>query len=290
MLQRLQEQQAAIAATLMESKDTHLMPEGSEWKIIDELVNVLTPFNLATETLSGEKYPTISMIVPLLHKLLNVSLKICDNDDTCTKEIKKAISGDLCSRYQSTDIQKLLKVATYLDPQCKTLPFLSDTEKRFVIDDLEDFLSVQEDLESSNLLDDTDKEINLTGVAESSAESVPPAKKVKKITKLLGDIFKASQTTQTPLEEIKSELHRYLLEEPLDLESDPLKWWHQHHTTYPHLAKFLCSVWSLVATSVSSEQVFSVAGNVVSEKRSRLLPENVDRLVFLFENMAVIKQ
>ena len=89
MLQRLQEQQAAIAATLMESKDTHLMPEGSEWKIIDELVNVLTPFNLATETLSGEKYPTISMIVPLLHKLLNVSLKICDNDDTCTKRLRK---------------------------------------------------------------------------------------------------------------------------------------------------------------------------------------------------------
>ena len=64
----------------MESKDTYLIPEGSEWKIIDELLNVLTPFNLATETLSKEKYPTITMIVPLLHKLLNVSLKICDND------------------------------------------------------------------------------------------------------------------------------------------------------------------------------------------------------------------
>ena len=150
MLQKLQEQQAAIATTLMESKDTHLMPEGSEWKIINELVNVLAPFNLATETLSGEKYPTISMIVPLLHKLLNVSVKICDNDETCTKEIKKATSGDLCRRYQSIDIKKLLKVATYLDPQCKTLPFLSHSEKRFVIDDLEDFLSVQEDLASSN--------------------------------------------------------------------------------------------------------------------------------------------
>ena len=53
MLQRLQEQQAAIAATLMESKDTHLMPEGSEWKIIDQLVEVLTPFNLTTETIKS---------------------------------------------------------------------------------------------------------------------------------------------------------------------------------------------------------------------------------------------
>ena len=143
MLQRLQEQQAAIAATLMESKDTHLMPEGSEWKVIDQLVEILTPFNLATETMSGEKYPTISMIIPLLHKLLNVTLKIHVDDDTCTKEIKEAISNDLCSRYQSTTIQKLLKVATYLDPRCKSLPFLSNTEKNFVVEDLEDYLSVK---------------------------------------------------------------------------------------------------------------------------------------------------
>ena len=158
MLQRLQEQQAAtecITATLMESKDTHLMPEGSEWKVIDQLVEVPTPFNLATETMSGEKYPTISMVIPLLHKLLNVTLKVHVGDDACTKEIKEAISIDLCSRYQSTTVQKLLKAATYLDPRCKSLPFPSSTEKNFVVEDLED-LSVQgaqhahKDLESSN--------------------------------------------------------------------------------------------------------------------------------------------
>ena len=143
MLQRLQEQQAAIAATLMESKDTHLMPEGSEWKVIDQLVEVLTPFNLATETISGEKYPTISMIIPLLHKLLNVTLKLSADDDTCTKETKEAISTDLGNRYQSTTTQKLLKVATYLDPRYKSLPFLSDAEKNFVVEDLEDYLSAQ---------------------------------------------------------------------------------------------------------------------------------------------------
>ena len=86
------------------------------------------------------------------------------------------------------------------------------------------------------------------------------------IMSLLGDIFKCSQIPQTPLEEIKSELHRYKLEEPLDLESYPLKWWLQRHTTYPHISKFLQGVWSLVATSVPSERVFSVAGNVINEK------------------------
>ena len=213
-----------------------------------------------------------------------MTLKVCVDDDACTKEIKEAISSDLCSRYQSTTIQKLLKVATYLDPRCKSLPFLSDREKNFVVEDLEDYLSAlgaHEDLESSNHSEEINKDEDISEVAELSA---PPTKKVKKITKLFGDIFKCSQTLQTPLEEIKSELHRYELEEPLDLESDPLKWWLQHHTTYPRISKFIRVVWSLVATSVPSEHVFSVAGNVVNEKRNRLLPENVDKLVFLFEN------
>ena len=37
-----------------------------------ELVAILKPFNDATEVVSGEKYPTISIITPLIHKLLNV--------------------------------------------------------------------------------------------------------------------------------------------------------------------------------------------------------------------------
>ena len=76
------------------------------------------------------------MTMPLLHKLLNVTLKIHVDYDACTKEIKEAISNNLCNRYQSTTIQKLVKVATYLDPQCKSRPFLSNTEKNFVDKDL----------------------------------------------------------------------------------------------------------------------------------------------------------
>ena len=44
---------------------------------------------------------------------------------------------------------------------------------------------------------------------------------------------------------------------------------------------------SIPATSVHSEEVFSVAGNVLCEKRNRLLPENVDKLVFLHENLSL---
>ena len=76
MLERIQEQQAAIAAVLMEGRNTHLIPDGEEWVTIDELISVLKPFQKATEAMSGEKYSTISTVKPLLFKLLTVTLQV----------------------------------------------------------------------------------------------------------------------------------------------------------------------------------------------------------------------
>ena len=44
--------------------------------------------------------------------------------------------------------------------------------------------------------------------------------------------------------------------------------------------KFLC----ITATSVPSERLFSSAGNLIAEKRSRLMSDNIDKLIFLYEN------
>ena len=43
--------------------------------------------------------------------------------------------------------------------------------------------------------------------------------------------------------------------------------------------------YSITVTSVPSERLFSSTGNLVSNKRSCLLPENVDKLLFLYENL-----
>ena len=71
---------------------------------------------------------------------------------------------------------------------------------------------------------------------------------------------------------------------PIDKEN-PLKWWLSNEKYLPHLSlvarKYLC----IPATSVPSERAFSTAGCVVNKKRSCLLPENVNKLVFLAENL-----
>ena len=49
---------------------------------------------------------------------------------------------------------------------------------------------------------------------------------------------------------------------------------------FPVATKFLC----VPATSVPSEQLFSAAGDLIREARSRLSPDNVDMLLFLYKN------
>ena len=46
---------------------------------------------------------------------------------------------------------------------------------------------------------------------------------------------------------------------------------------FSNLGKYLC----ICGTSVPSERVFSTAGHIASRSRSRLLPQNVSKLLFL---------
>jgi len=64
-----------------------------------------------------------------------------------------------------------------------------------------------------------------------------------------------------------------------------MKWWKAHHQAYPHLAKMAQKYLGVVATSVQLERLFSAAGIVVNTKRSALDPENVEKLMFLHDNL-----
>lgn len=90
-----------------------------------------------------------------------------------------------------------------------------------------------------------------------------------------------------PSEVASSEVERYFTEAPLPLTcKNPLTWWEMRTTQYIHLSSLAKKILCIPATSVPSERVFSVAGNIINEKRSRLKPDNVNKLIFLYENMS----
>jgi hypothetical protein len=69
-----------------------------------------------------------------------------------------------------------------------------------------------------------------------------------------------------------SELDRYLalLNEE---EIDPLLWWQAHASEFPIISEMARDFLTIQATSVASEQAFSIAGHTITKTRNRLLPE-----------------
>ena len=106
MLERFQEQQAAVCAVLLDSPNRvhwKYFPEGEDCTIIEELLKILKPFVQATTLMRGSSYSTIGIIAPLLYKLLEKTLAITDDDSTTVRSVKMVIYTDLQDRYQNFD-------------------------------------------------------------------------------------------------------------------------------------------------------------------------------------------
>ena len=72
MLKRIQVLQQPLCAVLLDQPHDvrYLLPDSEEWTIIEELITILKPFHRATTAMSTLSHPTLSMLSPLLYKLL----------------------------------------------------------------------------------------------------------------------------------------------------------------------------------------------------------------------------
>ena len=100
----------------------------------------------------------------------------------------------------------------------------------------------------------------------------PASKKAKGLGKILGKRLPGTTALigLSPQEKIQQELDCYLGNPILEMEEDPLIWWRVEHQRYPHLAKLAQKYLCLCAISVPSERIFSIAGQIVSDRRSAL--------------------
>ena len=70
----------------------------------------------------------------------------------------------------------------------------------------------------------------------------------------------------------------------------PFNFWVSKLSTWPELALYALEILACPAASVLSELVFSTAGSVITDKRSRLSTANVDKLMFIKMNQTWIPQ
>lgn len=68
-------------------------------------------------------------------------------------------------------------------------------------------------------------------------------------------------------------------------EQDPMLWWRQNANRYPMLRSLARRYLGPPPSSVASERLFSSAGDICTDSRSRLLADNAEMLIVLKVNM-----
>ena len=82
---------------------------------------------------------------------------------------------------------------------------------------------------------------------------------------------------------VHDELQKYLSVDALELDGDVLAWWKTNEVLFPNIAKFAKCILTIPATSIMS-RICSSSLKSGSDERSRLTPENADRLIFIKYN------
>ena len=206
-----------------------------------------------------------------------------DGDSTAVRQFKNALATDMDKRYQDQDASVVLNKASFLDPCFKSLAHLPAASQEETVDSVIAELRESLHMAAQPVSSSTGQE----------SEGSPTKKKKTCLEKLLGEKFQTEPqstgvVTVSRDELVQAEVSRYKSEPILRLSKKPLEWWNTRKHAFPNLATMAQKYLGIVASSVPSECLFSTAGNIVNAKRAALSPENVNKLVFLHENLSPI--
>jgi hypothetical protein len=84
------------------------------------------------------------------------------------------------------------------------------------------------------------------------------------------------------------EIAEYYKLPEISLSSDPLAWWSEKKDSFPILSRLARKYLAVSATSTASERLFSDAGNLLTNKRTRMKPQLFKRIMFLKRNAGSI--
>lgn len=297
MLESLLEQKRAITVYCSENNLNNLT--SNQWTLLEATINLLRPFEEITKQLSKDK-SLVTEVIPLV-TILQSFLKKDEVTFFGVGTLKSQLLSDLDSRF--TDLYKtnLYLVSTTLDPRFKTKFFAeekcleiksllyeesSQLSNQLTVQAASDVSANQEQTTSSLPASATsEKQSSATSGKQSSSSSVWDCFQ-EIIAQKSGDneVSETGDAERLDLE-MNNEIDSYLRAPVINKDSDPVKWWRENKQLYPNLSSLARIYLSAPGTSVYSERVFSEAGNVYTDKRSRLSPDHAELLIFLHHNL-----
>ncbi|KAH9641677.1 hypothetical protein HF086_005123 [Spodoptera exigua] len=261
MLERFLKLRIVISEIVIESVVAPNLPSAVEMETLNELTTVLKPFEYVTRESSGQKYVTISKIIPMLN-CLTTELNSITPNSAIVKECKDVLLRELKRRYGMIELNDHAAIATILDPRFKNLHFQDPSACGRAIQKLRTMVVGQ-------LSSPSESEDDVSSTA-------PPEYDFWKHHKELAHGHKKKKKSHQG-----DEVSLYLSNPVVSLKSNPFAEWDDMKLVFPCLYKYAQQYLIVVATSVPSECLFSKAGATMTQTRNRLSSKYLEQLLFL---------
>lgn len=271
-------------------------PRPEHWFAISCLIRLLEPFAAGVEHRSGSRYPTLTVVVPVLRhiksqidsdSIFDAAARELDIPEVTTpvvammKQFRRALTELFTARF--SDLDSTMLWVSMLDSRLSDLDHLNPDERvRARSDLLMAMIDETTELEARGLLPNAP-------VLATSAST--PEKAKQRLTKAVYGRraqrnAPIARPSATPVHDIcVVTLRNYEADARVtDVDADPLEWWRKHAKDHPIVARVARKWFSCVATSVSSECAFSTGGNIVTAKRCSMDPETVRENIFVAQN------
>lgn len=184
-------------------------------------------------------------------------------------KFKENLLNQINKKFQYLESTRILAISTILDPRFKRLHFKSALAASQAIQDIDNQL----------------RKISNQSYKNIEKENNQDANNAKSSTSHLWHfhdnlVIKNREMTGTD-ESLNLELKQYLHQPVIKRLENVFNYWTSLKHAFPILSKLALQYLSIISTSVPCGRLFSHAGNVKTDNRSRLTGEHLNMLLFL---------
>ena len=240
-----------------------------DWIFIHSVVELMQPASDCIKKLEGDKYPTHSSILILLHITIEHVKKFPVGNSSRLKTLVSSLKKELIELWNELPLETL--ISTALDPRLKSLNFLTKAEQK------ETWVSLGKEFKKfkdSRLEPEADAQI-----LEKTPETVDLTK--KKRTAFEAFLSDRDQKKRQKIQDGESdEMSRYrALDEEL-WDTNPLIWWKNKEKELPVFSQMAKAYLAIPASQATTERTFSKGSKILLSTRHSMSPSVISSLMF----------